>query len=202
MVSKIWYIYNFNLKNFNIKKFNRVAPKSYLNVLFFQFWTSFFSSILMVFFFILWLYYYTTTEWFFLNIFTYFEVQFNYLNNSFFFLFLIFCFLVGLILKIGLTPFHLFKIEVYRGIPFLSIFFYTTYYFLNYFLFFVLLLCGYLLALSAYYWSIVALTLFLGCLYMILLLFDVNYLKAFFAYSTIVNTMGFTCVVLSNLSLV
>ncbi len=201
VVSKIWYKNNFNLTNINITKFNKVAPKSFLNVLFFQFWTSFFSSILIVFFFILWLYQYTTTEWFFLNMLLYYELQIAFINGSFFFVFIMFCLLAGLSLKIGLTPFHLFKIEVYRGIPFLSIFFYTTYYFLNYFLFFVLLLSIYLLAASSFYWTLMILVLVFGCFYMVILLFDVNYLKAFFAYSTIVNTMGFTCVVLSNLVL-
>lgn len=44
----------------------------------------------------------------------------------------------GVIIKLGMTPIHLYKIEVYKGLPFLSIFLYTTYYFLVYFIFFYL----------------------------------------------------------------
>lgn len=67
-----------------------------------------------------------------------------YLNNFNFYLFLWVPFFIGFFLKIGLTPLHLFKIEVYKGIPFISIFFYTTYYFLSFFLFFILIVFYYI----------------------------------------------------------
>ena len=42
-------------------------------------------------------------------------------------------FIISVFFKLGVTPFHLFKVEVYKGIPLLSIFFYTTYYFIVFF---------------------------------------------------------------------
>ncbi len=200
VVSKIWYKNSFNLMNVNLMKFNKIVPKAYLNVLFFQFWTSFFSSVLILFFLIVWLHLYTTSEWFLLNLLVAYELDLLYLNNALLLIFLISSFLIGLSLKIGITPFHLFKVEVYKGIPFLSIFFYTTFYFLNYFLFFMLLVCNYLISLSIFYWILFLVILTFGCFYMCSLLFDINYIKAFFAYSTIVNTMGFTCALISNLN--
>lgn len=86
-----------------------------------------------------------------MNILIMIEFKSSYMSTWFFFIVFIFSFLIGLVLKIGITPFHLFKIEVYRGIPFLSIFFYTTFYFLNYFIFFIVLFTSYLSSLVGFY---------------------------------------------------
>lgn len=52
--------------------------------------------------------------------------------------------MLGMFFKIGFTPSHLFKIEVYKGIPFVSILFYTVYYFMSFFLYFVLIVFYYI----------------------------------------------------------
>lgn len=148
--SKIWYKNNFNLFNFDISKFNKLVPKNYLNVLFFQYWATFFSSVLILFFFMNLIYLFGSTEWGYLNFIIHQELEIKYLNNNFYYFIFCFIFLIGIFLKIGLTPFHLFKIEVYKGIPFLSIFFYTTYYFLIYFIFLSLVLINYLSSLSVF----------------------------------------------------
>jgi NADH:ubiquinone oxidoreductase subunit 2 (subunit N) len=44
--------------------------------------------------------------------------------------------LIGIFFKLGMTPLHLYKIEIYRGLPFITIFFYTTYFFLIWVVFF------------------------------------------------------------------
>ena len=199
--SKIWYNNNFNLFNFDILKFNKLVPKNYLNVLFFQYWATFFSSVLILFFFLNCMYIFGSTEWNYLNFLLRQEFEINYFNNNFYFFLFCFIFLLGIFLKIGLTPFHLFKIEVYKGIPFLSIFFYTTYYFLVFFIFFVLIILNYLLSYYNFMWFFLIITLILGSFYIISLLFDVNYIKAFFAYSTIINTLSFFFILLSTLNL-
>jgi len=198
--SKIWYKNNFNLFNFDILKFNKLVPKNYLNVLFFQFWATFFSSILILFFFMNLIYIFGSTEWSYLNFLIHQELEIKYINNNFFFFMFCFIFLLGIFLKIGLTPFHLFKIEVYKGIPFLSIFFYTTYYFLIFFIFFVIVIMNYLLSCYSFMWFFLIFTLLGGSVYIISLLFDVNYIKAFFAYSTIINSLSFFFILISTLN--
>lgn len=98
---------------------------------------------------------------------------------------------LGLLMKIGLTPFHLFKIEVYRGLPLISLIFYTTLYFFVYFIYFVLLLNYHLDFLKLCLNSIFYLIIILGTIYIITLIFDITSLKSFFAYSTIINSMLF-----------
>jgi NADH:ubiquinone oxidoreductase subunit 2 (subunit N) len=100
-------------------------------------------------------------------------------------------FVLSVFFKLGLTPFHLFKVEVYKGLPYLSIFFYTTYYFIVLFIFFIFLLSDYLYSYIALYYLFLIMLLIMGSFYIIFLMFDVNLLKAFFTYSTVINTVGF-----------
>ena len=113
--------------------------------------------------------------------------------------FSIIIFILGIFFKLGITPFHLFKIEVYKGLPFLSIFFYTTYYFVVFFIFFIFLLSDLLVFFVNQYFLFLTLVLFIGCIYIIVLLFDVSFLKAFFTYSTIINTVGFLTIFIANI---
>jgi hypothetical protein len=103
-VSKFWF--KNPLKIYSIdssEKFSDNLPKNYLNVLFFQYWISFFSSSLLLLFFIYIEFNFSSTEWSFLNI------TINYYSNILFY-FYFFIFIIGFFLKIGITPFHLYKI--------------------------------------------------------------------------------------------
>jgi NADH:ubiquinone oxidoreductase subunit 2 (subunit N) len=111
-------------------------------------------------------------------------------------LFLIFAFF----LKLGITPTHLYKIEVYKGINFISIFFYTTYYFFIFFLYFLVLILLNLNSFNNLILYIISIILIVGSFFVISLLFDVNYVKAFLAYSSIVNSLSFLIMSLSLIS--
>lgn len=189
-VSRNWFEKS-NFFNKNNNTFDRLLPKSYLNMIFFQYWANFFSSMLIMFSIFNIIYIFGSSEWCFLNFLNYSNLNRPYNFNLFFFIFLWVPFFIGLFFKIGFTPLHLFKIEVYKGIPFISIFFYTTFYFLSFFLFFVLII-HYNLNSFKYFWNLILyIFIILGLLYSIILLFDVNLIKAFFAYSTIVNVLTF-----------
>jgi hypothetical protein len=175
-------------------------PKYFINMLFFQYWAAFFSSILFVYVILISLYLYNSTEWVLLNFFTLIQITTqtpNYILISL----INFILIISFLLKIGLTPLNLYKLEVYKGLPYISIFFYTTFYFLVFFLFFVLLILDYLGILILTYWYIFICFLLLGVFYTINLLFNVNLLKVFFAYSTIINSLGFICGVFSLVNL-
>lgn len=193
--SKFWY--NTKKPSINNYTFKRLLPKNYLNMLFFQYWGTFFGSSMLMFSVISYLYMYSSTEWTFLNILNKVTIQLSYhhdyINNIIISAILLFAFLI----KIGFTPIQLYKLEVYKGIPYLAIFFYTTFYFLVFFLFFILLIIFYYSSFLCYWWYTLLLVLVFGGLYVLNLLFDVNYIKAFFAYSTMVNSLGFICVALS-----
>ena len=196
VVSKFWFKKNKNNTQSLTDKFNRVMPKFYLNMLFFQYWVTFFSSTLIIYSLINLQFIYGSSEWIFVEYLSQLQNQFFFSPNWIFYSIIWFSFFLGLFLKIGLTPLHLFKIEVYKGLPFISIFFYTIFYFLVFFLFFIILIFNYMYSVTVYWWLILFSMLLFGGIYILVLFFDVNYVKAFFAYSTIINSYSLFCIIL------
>lgn len=198
VVSKFWFNDKFGFfKKSNILE--RVFSRNYLNVLFFQYWINFFSSVVLIISLINLMYIYGSTEWFFLNF-------LNYINNNSFSLFdlefnivLWVSLFSAIFIKVGITPSHLFKIEIYKGIPFVSIFFYTTYYFLGYFLLVTVLFQYYFNSFKVFFNFFMLIFLILGLFYTVFLLFDVSFAKAFFAYSTVVNSVSFIILLINNI---
>lgn len=188
--SKIWYT---QLNGFKNKK----VPQQYINMLFFQFWVTFFSTIFIVYFYVNVFFLFGSTEWFLIQFLDVSNDNFvhkvdNSLKN-----FLVLIFTFSVFFKLGVSPMHLFKLDVYKGIPYLSVFFYTVY-FLTIFLYFTIILLTDLLVNfdSCIFTMLFIITVF-GILYVIVLMFDVSFLKVFFAYSTIINTIGFFLITIS-----
>lgn len=190
-VSRNWFNNNKNFKN---SSFSRILPKAYLNMLFFQYWANFFSSMLLMFSLFNLMFLYGSSEWFFLSYLQGTQYNSLYFNKPILLIYIYVSFFIGFFLKIGFTPLHLFKIEVYKGIPFISIFFYTTWYFLSFFLYFVIIVYSNLNIFKIYFNLIFFIFILIGLFYSISLLFDVNLLKSFFAYSTVVNAINFIIV--------
>jgi NADH:ubiquinone oxidoreductase subunit 2 (subunit N) len=107
-------------------------------------------------------------------------------------------FLFSVLFKLGVTPLHLFKVEVYKGIPFLSIFFYSTYYFVVLFVLFLYLLSDFMVFFVGQYFLFLFILLSVGSVYVTVLLFDVSLIKAFFTYSTVISTAGFLIIFVSS----
>lgn len=101
--------------------------------------------------------------------------------------------------KLGIAPLQVFKVEVYNGLPLLSIFFYTVYYFLVFFTFFAFFLFQMTISFILVSNFIMYLFLWVGIFYIISLLFDITQLKTFLTYSTVLNSIGFLILVLVNL---
>jgi len=195
--SKIWF------KNSQLDtriSTKNIQPQNYINMVFFQYWVTFFSTIFIIYFYISFFYIFGTSDWFtagfinntqniFISLVVY-DVNVRYI---------LFLFIFSVFFKLGITPLHLFKIEVYKGIPFLSIFFYTTFYFLNLFLFFVVFLVHFLFSFISYFYFFLVVLLFVGSLFIIIYLFDVSFIKVFFTYSTIINTIGFLIVLVATI---
>ena len=194
VVSKLWYT-----SNEKDKKLNKIQSKSYINLIFYQFWITFFSTIMIFFFYINVNFLFGTTDWSIVNFIVFLENNINYFNKKILLVFLSLIFLFSLFFKIGVAPFHLFKIEIYKSIPYLSILFYTTYYISTFLFFLLYLLSNLYVSLFVYIWFIFSFLLIIGSIYIVSLLFDVNFIKAFFAYSTIINTTNFIIIIISNL---
>lgn len=157
-VNSILILYKFAVSKYTFSSFGKNqknvfvknSPKNYINMVFFQYWINFFSSVILFFTVFSILLSLGTTDWFMINILNKFNFILKTNFFSFFFIYLIF--FIGMLIKIGFTPSHLFKIEVYKGLPLISILFYTVFYFLSFFLFFILIVFYYLHSIKLFIW--------------------------------------------------
>lgn len=137
---------------------------------------------------------YGSADWVLIEYLSFVGLNFKYFNSFFFFVLVWFSFLIGFFLKIGFTPFQLFKVEIYKNLPLISIFFYTTFYFLVFFFFLSLLFLNYLNILLNQTWFIFLLFILFGGFYIVFLFFDTTFVKAFFSYSTVINIYLLFCI--------
>jgi hypothetical protein len=197
-VSRYFFKNNIFYRNNNL--FENNLPRPFLNLIFFQYWVNFFSTTLMLFFIFNIIYIYGSSEWFFINFLNIFNFNLLYSNSNMNYIFLWFLFFFAFLLKIGFTPIHFFKIEVYKGMPFISIFYYTTYYFFSFFFYFTILILLNFSNYKIYWFFFLLIFIVLGLFYLIILMFDINLIKSFFAYSTIINALMFFLIIFTALN--
>lgn len=173
----------------NIKKINY---KNYLNMIFYQYWVNFLSTIVLFYSLSVTYYVLGTTEWFVINFVSEFKDVLN--TNSYLLKININIFLVAFFIKLGIAPLQLFKIEVYNGLPYLVIFYYTTFYFLVFFTFLFVLFFKYIPNTLHYISNTVFFIVFFGFIYSLSTMFNQKNIKSFLAYSTIINSLIFLLV--------
>lgn len=166
-------------------------------MVFFQYWVTFFSTIFIIYFYIFNFLQYGTSDWFIIQYLNNFNLQNKSSINTTTITNYVFIF--GVFLKLGLAPFHLYKIEVYKGIPYITIFFYTMFYFTVLFIFFIFLIFDLLYVFLNSIYNLLFFVVFFGSVLIIINMFDVVFLKAFFAYSTIINSLGFLIIIMSSI---
>ena len=116
-------------------------------------------------------------------------------NNSYYtefsMYFLINLFIFAIILKFGVTPIHLFKLEIYKGLSLLVILFYTVYILFFFVQVIFTIFVYYIPVLLTKTIYLFTLTLLLGTIYLIITLFTFKNVKSFFALSTTINILNF-----------
>jgi len=197
-VTSVIFFYNFiSSKVWNRSdKVKLKKPKTYANVIFFQYWVNFFGSVLMVFSIVNIYSAYGCLDFIFINYLSHTNYSLNTKNSNLDIFF--FFFFLGLLIKIGLIPFHLFKQEIYKGLNFIAILFYTVYYFITFFLIFIFILLYSLSNVFLHIQIYISILSFFGALYIISFLFNIDSTKAFFAYSTVVNLMSIFIVAITS----
>lgn len=171
------------------------APARLITSLFTQFWISFFSTVLLILFLIVSLFVWNTSMYFELNAII---VASNIAPGTVHSVFIVlwdFLFIFGFFLKAGIAPLHLFKIEVYRGLPFFTIFVYTFLYFLSFFLYFIYMVHWLMPHILYYNMYILEVVIVYAVLYLSATLFSNKHLKTFLALSSILNSLVIFAVV-------
>lgn len=165
---------------------NKVNYKSYLDMIFFQYWVNFFSSILLFYSLTLIYYYFGTSEWKVLN---YLITVYITEDNNLVYYILFNVFVLGIFLKLGIAPMQLFKIEIYNGLPLYIIFYYTVFYFLIFMYFLFIIFFRNLYNVTAVLNTNIFILVIVGLLYSLVTLFNQRSIKSFLAYSTILNSL-------------
>lgn len=197
VVGRDWEIQVSDKKNNFFNYSSNYKSNSFINIIFFQYWISFFSSVLLVFSLLMFIYYYGTTEWVLLNFLTSVDFFTNDIRFNINIIVTYIVFFIGFFLKLGIAPVHFYKIELYKGLPFITLMIYTIYFFFIFFIFFINIISVTLSSTAIIWYNIGLLFLTIGVFWVMVLLFDVTNIKAFFAYSTVVNSMAFMSLLIS-----
>lgn len=193
--SKEFFLFNSyknNSLNLKIKK-----KKEFFNTIFFNFWSSFFSSIFLLYSTLHIYFIFGTTEWSVLNylLSSSNENQYFYNKNNSFFIF--FIFFLACIFKLGLPPFFFFKVEMYKGLPLFITYFYSTFFFFSYlstfFFIFFIFFTNFYIYFSFYFFMFGPIFVFFFFYY----LTTYDNLNCFFSVSTAINTVYLVYLMLS-----
>ena len=168
---------------------NLGAPKNYISMLFFNYWSTFFSSVLLFFSLICISSEFNTSEISIINYIQYMTIQKNDIYYKSYLAFVWSSFMLGFFIKIGITPLHLFKLEVYKGLPIISIMLYTCVFFVSYISYFLTIFLIDFCSLKLFISSFLFILLSVAIPYVAVTLFDLSAIKAFFAYSTVINAV-------------
>lgn len=164
--------------------------KYFFNTIFFHFWSSFFTSILILYSIINFYLYFGTTEWFYLNFLLDTSLSGAYSTNNVFIYLNVTIFFIAFLLKLGVSPFFVFKLEIYKGLPLYNIFFYSTSFFIIFFTTFFLVFFYYLPVIAIYLKFFITLFVFVIIFLVIFFIFDSAILRNFFAFSSLINSIN------------
>jgi len=136
-----------------------------------------------------------TSNFFFLNFF-YSIIALNLYMIETFSSFTLILLLMGLFIKLGLSPYQFFKIETYKGIPLYMIIVYTTVYLIIYIYFFSYLILNQVPTSRTFAGVFMIIFITFSILYLINLLFDTKNFKAFLSYSTLITVINLFIILL------
>jgi hypothetical protein len=169
--------------------FQQSTPYAYLQSILYFFWVSLISSLNLFLFCLLSYIKLLTFDWYLLeHVFTYFT-SVSTLKELFTFALAWFVLVFCLFLKCGIAPLYIWKPTFFKGIPFYTIFFYITFFYFFLFLFIIHLLTSYFSEIFFFYSLLTLLFLSIGLLFLLVLVCESYYFKAFLAISSILNSL-------------
>lgn len=190
-----WSILNIKKVGLNQNKLES-RSRSFFNLIFFQFWSSFFSAALILYGIINYYLLFGTTEWTYLNFLI--VISLNNSNNIIIanILFYNVILVLGFLIKLGLAPFFVYKLEIYKSLPLPTLAFYSIFYF-TVFILTLLIITTYFFSLSVIVSKFIMLPLIISILLIALVMFDSKSFRNFFAFSSILTASNLFLLLLS-----
>lgn len=169
--------------------FNQSTPLAFTQTLLFFFWISLLASLNLFVFLILFYLKFVTLDWYTFEILSFYLFATGGLRDFFtmalIWLNLMFC----IFLKCGLVPFYFWKPVFFKGVSLHTLFFYVVFYYFAILYFFIYFTLVYVSDLFYANIFINSLLLMFGAVMLLFILCESYYLKAFFALSSILNTL-------------
>lgn len=182
--------YFYNNVNLNAHSyFQQAMPTSFLQTLMFFFWISLLGSLNLFLFLIIFYLKFLTFEWFLLESVFYYLISTSDLKSTFYMSLAWFNLLFCIFLKCGLVPFYFWKPVFFKGVSLHVLFFYIFFFYFNLFLFFIYFLLVYLNELFYFNVFVNFILLCIGLVFLLFMICESYYVKAFLALSSILNTM-------------
>jgi hypothetical protein len=169
--------------------FDQSTPLAFTQTLLFFFWISLLASLNLFIFLILFYLKFATLDWYTLEVLAFYifatgDLR-DFFSMSLIWLTLMFC----IFLKCGLVPFYFWKPVFFKGISLHTLFFYVFFYYFAILYFFIYFTLVYVSDLFYANIFINNLLLMAGVVMLVFILCESYYLKAFFALSSILNTL-------------
>lgn len=158
------------------------------SLIFYHYWISTFSTFFYIFFFLMLLNWYGSVYHGFLLF--WIKQLLTFQENIYFFLFnfgFIFCFFF----KLGFSPFHLFKFQIYENLSYFYLYFYTIYYFIGFFFIIITLFIKLIIPCINLFSNYLIIFIYICIL---ILTFNLIYYKSFQQFlilSTTINLLNF-----------
>lgn len=185
--STTFFYNNLNLNLYNY--FNYTTPLFYIQMLMFFFWTSLVSSLNLFFFLVIFYFKFLTLDWSYLELTVYYFFNetsvYEYISFSIVWFNFLFCFF----LKCGLVPFYFWKPVFFKGIPLHALSFYILFFYFFIFFFFIYFFLVYVNELFYFFIFLNTLLFVVGFTFLLFILCESYYIKAFLALSSILNTL-------------
>lgn len=176
---------NLNLNNY----FNLNTPLFFLQTLLYFFWMSLITSLNLFLFLILFYLKFLSFDWFIFEFIFFYVTFMSETKDLFFVLFVWLNLLFCIFLKCGLVPFYFWKPIFFKGLPTHVLFFYIFFFYFFLFLFLIYFFLIYVNEIFFYFIFVNIILLLIGFAMLLFILCEAYYLKAFFALSSIINTL-------------
>lgn len=182
------YFYN-NVSLSSTNYFQKNKPFALLQTLMFLFWISLVASLNLFLFLTLFYMKVLTFDWFLLEHILYYVWAISDLKTLFYLTLNWFNLMFCIFLKCGIAPFYFWKPTFFKGIPLHALYVYIFFFYFFLFLFIIYFLLVYMSDLFIFNILVNLASLLLGTTVLLFILYESYVLKAFFAISSILNSL-------------
>ena len=185
--SSTFFYRNLNLNYGHL--FQQSTPHTYLQSILYIFWISLVSSLNLFIFLLLFYFKILTLDWYLAEyIFIYF-INTNTTKDIITLSLIWFVLLFSIFVKCGLAPLFIWKPTFFKGLPLYTLLFYVTFFYSSFYIFVIHFILACLSEIFYFYIMFFWILILLGLFFLLFIICETYYIKAFLAISSILNSL-------------